>query len=82
MLWPCKQTERRRVVGEVMELEVPGVRPRGRPTKQLKNNSEEDLREMNLRETHTMDRHSWKAAIESSNQVASSRRRQMEKVRK
>ena len=31
-----------------MELEVPGVRPRGRPRKQWKNNIEEDLRKMNL----------------------------------
>ena len=33
-----------------MELEVPGVKPRGRPKKQWKNNVEEDLREMNLTE--------------------------------
>ena len=33
-----------------MELEGPGVRPRGSPRKQWKKIIEEDLREMNLRE--------------------------------
>ena len=45
-----KRREGEGLLGEVMELEVPGVRPRGRPKKQWKKNVEEDLREMNLTE--------------------------------
>ena len=53
-----------------MKLKDPMVRSRGRPRKQWKNIIEEDLREMNLRETDAMDRVSWRAAMKWSNLVA------------
>ena len=49
-----KRREGEGLLVEVMELQVPGVRPRGRPKKQWKNNIEEDLREMNLSEADAM----------------------------
>ena len=36
------------VFGEVMEMDVPGRRPRGRPKKTLLNNIVEDMYEWNL----------------------------------
>ena len=56
-------------MGGVIELEVRGVRPRESPRKKWKNSVEEDLREMNLRETYAMDRDDWRAAIIFSNPV-------------
>ena len=70
-----KRREGEGLLGEVMELEVTGVRPRGRPKKQWKNNIEEDLREMNLREADAMDRDGWRAAIKTSNPSTWRRRR-------
>ena len=49
---------------EVMKL-VPGVKPRERPRKQWKNYIEEDLKEMNLRETDSFD----PRRLESSHQI-------------
>ena len=63
------------MLDEVMELKVPEVRHRGLLRKQWKNNIEDDLREMNIREKDTMDREGWRAAIKSSNPVAWRRRR-------
>lgn len=60
--------------GEVMKLEVSGVRPKGHQIKQWKNNIEEDIRETNLRETDAIGRESWIAAIRSSSQVTWRRR--------
>ena len=70
MVWPRKETGMRRIVGVVRELEVPGVRHRGRVRKQRKNNIEEDLREMSLREKDATDRDRWRTAIKSPNLVA------------
>ena len=70
-----KRREEEGLLGEVMELEVSGVRPRGRPKKQWKNNIEEDLRDLNLRETDALDRDSWRAAIKASNPATWRRRR-------
>ena len=70
-----KRREGEGLLGEVMELVAPGIRPRGRPKKQWKNNIEEDLREMHLREADAMDRDGWRAAIKSSNPAAWRRRR-------
>ena len=58
-----------------MELEDPEVRPRERPVKQWKDNIEEDLREMNLRETDATHRERERAAIKSPSPVAWGRRR-------
>jgi len=44
-----KRREREGLLVEVMELEVPGVRPRDGPKKQWSNSIEEDLREMRPR---------------------------------
>ena len=57
-----------------MELEVPGVRPRGRLKKKLKNEIEENLREMKLREADAIDRDGWRAVNKSSNPVARRRK--------
>ena len=70
-----KRQEGEGLMGEVIKLEVPGVRPRVRPKKQWKNDVEEDLREMNLTEPDAMDRDGWLAAIKSSNRVTWRRRR-------
>ena len=59
-------------MGEVLELEVLGVRPRGRPINQWKNKDERGF-EVNLTEADVMDHDGWRAAIKSSNQVASRR---------
>ena len=48
-----------------MELELTGVKPKGRRKKQWKNDFEEDLREMNLRETDVVDRDGWRTAMKS-----------------
>ena len=69
-----KRREGEGLLGEVMNLEVPGVRPRGRPKKQWKDNVKEDLREMNLTEADAMDRSCWRAAITTSNPVTWRRR--------
>ena len=64
--------------GDVMELEVSGVRPRVRPKrkkKQWRNYFEEDLRDRNLLETDAMYGDGWSAAIKSSNAVSRKNRR-------
>ena len=40
---------------EVMELNVPGVRPRGKTRKQWKDNLKDDMRALNLREESAHD---------------------------
>ena len=50
------------------------------PKKQWKNKFEEDLGEMNLRETDAMDRDGRRAAIKSLDPVAWRRSRLIEKV--
>ena len=52
------------VLGEVMEMEVPGTRPRGRPRKTWMKNSEEDLHEINLNQEDAYDRDRWRALIQ------------------
>ena len=69
MVWSCKEREGEGLLGEVMELEVTGVRHSGRPRKQWNNHIEENLREMNLRETDAMNRDGWRTPIKSSNPV-------------
>ena len=69
MVWPCKKTGEGGLLGEVFELEVPGVRPRGSPKKQWKNDVKEDLREMKLRVTDAIDRDSRRANIKLPNTV-------------
>ena len=61
--------EGERILGEMIEVEVPQVRPRRRRRKPWKNNIE-DSREMNLQETDAMDRDSWRAAIKTAHLVA------------
>ena len=75
MVWSGEESGGEGLLGEVMESEDPGVRPRGWQKKHRKNNVEEDLREMNLTEVDAMDRDSWRAAIKSSNPVTWRRRR-------
>ena len=65
----------KKIVKELMELEVPWVGPRGRPRKQWNTKIEEDLREMNLRETDVMNRDGLRTAMELSNPVALKRKR-------
>ena len=62
------------LLGEVMELNVPGVRPRGRPRKQWKDNVKEDMRKLNLREESAYDRDVWREAIKPSNPTRRRRR--------
>ena len=52
------------VLGEVMEMEVPGTRPRGRPRKTWMKNIEEDLHELNLNQEDAYDRDRWRALIQ------------------
>ena len=60
-----KRREEEGLLGEVMELEIPEVRPRGRPKKQWKNNVVKGFREMNLTEADAMDRDGWRVTIKS-----------------
>ena len=53
------------LLGEVIELEVPGVWPRWRPMKQWKKNIEEDLREMKPQKADAMERDNGRVAIKS-----------------
>ena len=48
--------EGKRLLGEVIELKVHRLRPRGRPRKQWNHNIEVNSREMNLLETDAIDR--------------------------
>ena len=70
-----KRREGRGVLGEVMNLQVPGTRPRGRPKKTWTKNIEEDLNEMGLVEDDAMDRDKWRAIIKTSNPLNRRRRR-------
>ena len=47
------------VLGEVMEMEVTGTRPKGRPKKVWMKSIEEDLKELNLTQDHAYDRDRW-----------------------
>ena len=51
------------VLGEVMEMEVTGTRPRGRPKKVWMNNIEEDQNELNLTQDDAYDRDRWRDII-------------------
>ena len=51
------------VLGEVMQMEVTGTRPRGRPKKVWMKNVEEDLRELNLTQEDAYDRDKWRNII-------------------
>ena len=62
------------LLGEVMELNVPGVRSRGRPRKQWKDNIKEDMKTLNLREESAYDRDVWREAIKPSNPTGRRRR--------
>ena len=44
---------------EIMEMEVPGTRPRGRPKKTWTKNIEEDIYLLNLMEGDVYDRIRW-----------------------
>ena len=70
-----QRREGKGMLGEVMKLEVFGVRPRSMPKKQWKNNVEEHLIEMNLTEADAMDRYGWRTAIKSSKPLTWRRRR-------
>ena len=50
-------------LGDVLQVEVPGSRPRGRPKKTWFDNVKEDLRTLNLREDDAHDRDYWRAVI-------------------
>ena len=43
------------ILGEVMQMEIPGTRPRGRPKKTWIKNIEEDMSQLNLREEDVHD---------------------------
>ena len=62
------------LLGEVMELNVQGVRPRGRPRKRWKDNVKEDMRALNLREESAYDLDVWRKAIKTSNPTRTRRR--------
>ena len=53
------------VLGEVMEMEIPGTRPRGRPKKTWMKNIEEDMSQLNLNEEDVYDRDRWRVLIKS-----------------
>ena len=53
------------VLGEAMEMEVTGMRPRGRPRKTWMKNIEEDLRELNLVQEDAYNRDRWRGLIRS-----------------
>ena len=50
-------------LGDVLRVEVPGSRPRGRPKKSWMDNVKEDMRKLNLREDDALDRDYWRAVI-------------------
>ena len=70
-----RRREGRGVLGEAMDLQVSGVRPRGRPKKNWMKNIEEDLHELGLVEEDAMDRDNWRAIIKTSNPLTWTRRR-------
>ena len=51
------------VLGEAMEVEVSGTRPRGRPRKTWMKNIEDDLRELNLVQDDAYNRDKWRGLI-------------------
>ena len=71
----AKRREGSGVLGEVMNLQVPGVRPRGRPKKSWVKNIEEDLHALGLTEDDALDRDNWRAIIKTSNPPTRRRRR-------
>lgn len=68
-------------IGRVLETEVSGSRPRGRPKKSWISNIKEDMKELGLTEHDCQDRNRWKNVI-TSNPQKRKRRRQTEKVKK
>ncbi len=51
------------VLRRASEMEVEGVRPKGRPKKIWKRCVEEDIREMNIREESVYNRKDWERLI-------------------
>jgi len=70
---------RRREEGDpirrVMDLEVDGRRPRGRPKKTWKKTVEEDTRLVGVREEDALDRGRWRAMTKRQTSVQGNRRR-------
>ena len=50
-------------LGDVLQIEVPGNRPRGRPKKSWMDNLKEYLRKLNLREDDAYNRDYWRAVM-------------------
>ena len=55
-----KRRDDSNILGRVMELEVTGRRPVGRPKKTWSKVVEEDMRKLNITEDMAEDRHQWK----------------------
>ena len=62
-------------IRSVMDLEVDGGRPRGRPKKTWKKTVEEDMRRVGVREEHALDRGRWRAMTKRRTPVQRNRRR-------
>ena len=70
------------MLGEAVEMEGTGTRPRGIPMKAWMKNIEEDQKEVNLTQDVAYDRDRWRYIIKRQTHYKWTRRRKTETVKK
>ena len=63
MVWSCKHRDENSILRRVMELDLEGRRPVGRPKKTWSKVEEEHMRKLNIKEDMAEDRKKWRQLI-------------------